>query len=393
MADGKEPAQRNGRLDGQGPSPDSGDPRGQLELLRMAVRQAPLILIVYDRDFIFRLIAGGALASRDLKENQLVGVNALELLKDAPDLLENLMKMKAGQATRWSGERGGMHLDSYGTPLYDAEGNFDGAVSMVIDVTERVKAEEEIRRLNADLENRIRERTRELEEAIRELEAFSYSVSHDLRAPLRHIGGFVEMLTAKSGASLDDQGRRYLAIISESAKRMDTLISHLLSFSRLGRQDMLRLRFSMKDVAAQTVSALAPDTEGREIEWTLGDIPDAVGDPSLVRQVLANLVSNAIKFTKGRKPARIEIGACDSGNGSPAYFVRDNGAGFDMKYCDKLFGVFQRLHGENEFEGTGIGLANVRRIVARHGGRVWAEGAMGAGATFFFTLPAPEKAE
>jgi PAS domain S-box-containing protein len=276
-------------------------------------------------------------------------------------------------------------IESTGRSLLD-----DPAVRAVVvnfrDVTDRKLAEDEIRALNAGLEKKVTERTEQLEEAVRELEAFSYSVSHDLRAPLRHIGGFVELLERKSSGNLDDEGRRYLGIVGQSAKRMDQLISNLLSFSRMSRQELRKSRFNMADLMGQCVRELQPDVEGRDILWEIADFPPAYGDQDLLRQVAANLLSNAAKFTRERGRARIEAGFLRE-EGQTVYFVRDNGDGFDMKYADKLFGVFQRLHDSSRFEGTGIGLANVRRVISRHGGRTWAEGKPGEGATFYFSLP------
>jgi PAS domain S-box-containing protein len=389
MAEEEKAAHQDGLVEMMGLNLDTEASRKQLELLRLAVQNAPLILVVYDREFRFRLLMGGALADRGLEENQLVGLNALEFLKDNPDMMASFEKAKLGIAHSWIGERQGVHLEAYISPILDGKGAFNGLVSMAVNVTDRVKAEEAVRRMNTELEARIQERTLQLQETVQELEAFSYSVSHDLRAPLRHIGGFVEMLLGKS-AALDDQGRRYLGIISDSAKRMDKLISNLLSFSRVNRQDMINVGFSMADMASQVIRDLEPDLQGRKVEWIVGPLPDAAGDPSLVRQVMVNLLSNAVKFTQGRDPACIEIGSMAGDDGLNVFFVRDNGAGFDMQYYEKLFGVFQRLHGDSEFEGTGIGLANVRRIISRHGGKAWAVGAVGRGATFFFSLPSPQ---
>jgi two-component system sensor histidine kinase/response regulator len=236
----------------------------------------------------------------------------------------------------------------------------------------------------------VKLRTAQLEIANQELEAFSYSVSHDLRAPVRHLDGFATLFQQHAGAVLDDKGKRYLTIISESAKRMGTLIDDLLAFSRMGRVELCKSTVSLNRVVEEVLQELRPDTETRNIAWTLNDLPVVEGDPSLLRQVLVNLLSNAVKYTKPRELARIEIGRCESEPHEIVIFVRDNGAGFDMRYADKLFGVFQRLHGATEFEGTGIGLANVRRIIHRHGGRTWAEGKVGEGATFYISLPVPE---
>jgi len=223
--------------------------------------------------------------------------------------------------------------------------------------------------------------------ANKELEAFSYSVSHDLRAPLRHVAGFVQLLQAKARDQLDDTGRRYLDVIAGAANKMGALIDDLLSFSRTGRAQMRAEVLPLAQIVEECRRELEPETRGRTIDWRIGELPEVTADRALLRQVMANLLGNAVKYT-GKKPAaRIEVTARREG-GEIVVGVRDDGAGFDMKYADKLFGVFQRLHTEAEFEGTGIGLANVRRIVARHGGRTWAEGAVNQGAAFYFSLPA-----
>lgn len=267
---------------------------------------------------------------------------------------------------------------------------------VVTDITALKEAEEEVVRLNAELEQRVRDRTAELDAANRELEAFAYSVSHDLRAPLRHVSGFSELLAERVGESLDEKSRHYLDVIARSVVEMGTLIDDLLKFSRAGR---VELRFEDVDMDALVREArdqLEPETESREIEWDLAPLPLTTGDRTLLRQVWVNLLGNAVKYTRGRKPARIAVGADDGeetvgGAGgetvADVYFVRDNGVGFEPEYAHKLFGVFQRLHSSAEFEGTGIGLANVQRIVTRLGGRVWAEGEPGEGATFYFSLP------
>jgi PAS domain S-box-containing protein len=253
------------------------------------------------------------------------------------------------------------------------EGNFFTAI--LRDITTRKDADDVLKR-----------RTAELEAANKELEAFSYSVSHDLRAPLRHIDGFSALLVDECGATLDKSGRRYVGVISESVKQMGRLIDDLLVFSKMGRVEMRQTQVGMDDLVKEVVGELAGETDGRKIEWEIHPLPDARGDRSMLKQVWVNLLSNSVKYTRPRDVAKIKIG-CSTRNGELEFRVEDNGAGFDMKYVEKLFGVFQRLHRAEEFEGTGVGLANVRRIVTRHGGRTWAQSKIDEGSTFYFTLP------
>ena len=255
---------------------------------------------------------------------------------------------------------------------------------------ERLDYEEEIHALNTGLEARVAERTEALQQVNRELEAFSYSVSHDLRAPLRHISGFVEMLVEQDGAVLSVEGRRHLDVIRQSASRMGVMIDDLLAFSRAGRSEVRKTRLSLMQLVSESIRQMEQDLVGRYIEWKIGELPEVSADRGLISLVLANLIGNAVKYSRLRNPAVIEIGS-DDAKGSASeqvIFIRDNGIGFDMQYVHKLFGVFQRLHNDSEYEGTGIGLANVRRIVERHGGRVWAESVPNHGSTFYFTLPA-----
>jgi signal transduction histidine kinase len=256
----------------------------------------------------------------------------------------------------------------------------------ILPVLDRALAVRRLRLENAALERRVRERTAELESANKELEAFSYSVSHDLRAPLRHIDGFARLLTKSTDSTLSETDSRYLNLITSSVGQMSRLIDDLLDFSRMGRAEMQRIEVNLQDLTEKIFHEIQPEIEGRNIVWKKGSLPVVQADPSLLRQVFSNLLFNAIKYTRPRNPAEIEIG-CKIEAEQTVIFIRDNGVGFDMQYADKLFGVFQRLHRNEEFEGTGIGLANVRRIIARHGGRTWAEAKLDNGATFYFSLP------
>jgi PAS domain S-box-containing protein len=255
------------------------------------------------------------------------------------------------------------------------------------DVTDRKQARDEVRRLNQTLEQRVIDRTTQLEDANKELQAFSYSVSHDLRAPLRHVLGFINLLKKSAGSSLSDENQLHLNTISEAAKRMGTLIDDLLAFSRFGTAALQKTEVNLDDLVRETLKDFQAEMKGREITLAIYPLEPVWADRALLRLVLANLISNALKFTVGRPDPRIEIGPCPSENGETVTFIRDNGVGFNPKYTDKLFGVFQRLHSQEEFEGTGIGLANVQRIVHRHGGKTWGEGVINGGATFYFSIP------
>jgi len=272
-------------------------------------------------------------------------------------------------------------------PLRDSESQAVGVIGITRDITERKRAEGEIHRLNQELEQRVRDRTFQLETTNKELEAFAYSVSHDLRAPVRHIDGFIEMLQSRSKTTLDDQSQHYMEVIADSARKMGSLIDDILSFSRMGRNEMSKSQVDLDELIQDVIQELGPETEGRDIQWKISPLPLVTADRAMLRVVLVNLISNALKFTRPRKNAQIEIGYEKKDETEVVIFVRDNGVGFDMNYADKLFGVFQRLHRQEDFEGTGIGLANVRRIISRHGGRTWVEGEMDHGATFYFSLP------
>jgi PAS domain S-box-containing protein len=347
-------------------------------------------IFVRDMDFIINYWNKGAQELYGLSAEEAKGRNSRQLLETAfPVAIDDIMT-ELKQTGRWEGELrrrkadGSMVVVASRWSLRQGDERGPAAILETSnDITERKRREEEIQRLNQELASR----SAEMERANKELEAFAYSVSHDLRAPLRHMSGYTELLQKRVSSYLDEKGQHYMAIVLESTQQMGHLIDDLLSFSRIGRVEARMGLVSMDQVIKDAMTDVRPETEGRTISWKVDPVPDLYGDRSLLRLVIVNLLSNAAKFTSRRKDPEIEIGARNGNRDEVVVFVRDNGVGFDMKYVDKLFGVFRRLHRADEFEGTGIGLATVQRIIHRHGGRVWAEGLVDGGATFYFSVP------
>jgi len=287
----------------------------------------------------------------------------------------------------------GAWIEVSAAPLKDKQGVVCGGVAAIRDITRQKADEREIRKLNEELERRVVERTAQLEAANKELESFSYSVSHDLRAPLRHISGFSQLLVEEFGSNLDPAAQKYVERIRAGTQKMGLLVDGLLNLAGLGRHALRLQPTGLNAIIAEVLAILQPESEGRQVEWVIADLPAVECDSDLVRQIFQNLLANALKFTRPRAHAVIEVSHKEAEDGQVVFMVRDNGIGFNMKYVGKLFGVFQRLHRAEDFEGTGIGLATVQRIAHKHGGRVWAEGEPDKGAAFYFTLGVGKRSE
>jgi PAS domain S-box-containing protein len=370
--------------------------RDELEIeVAERTQQASLLNLTHDTIFvrdmsdIITYWNRGALELYGWTAEEAIGKRSHDLLRTGfPEPLENI-SAELLRTGRWDGElthtkadgsivvvssRWSLRRDDQQRPIAVLETNND--------ITERKRRELEISSLNDELGKR----TAELESINKELEAFAYSISHDLRAPLRHMAGYTELLRKNTVAILNEKSQRYVTIIMDSAKRMGNLIDDLLAFSRIGRAEAHKAPVSLEQLVREALTEVQQETEGRKIVWSVGALPVWYGDRSMLRLALVNLIANAVKFTRTRAQAEIEIGCTDQKQNQVVVFVRDNGVGFDMKYVNKLFGVFQRLHPHEAFEGTGIGLATVQRIAHRHGGTAWAEGRLDQGATFYFSL-------
>ncbi|MGJ5815839.1 sensor histidine kinase [Paludibaculum fermentans] len=375
------------------------DLREALDKLALEVeernRQASLLNLTHDTIFVRDMSDTITYWNRGAQElfgwtpEQAVGRQAHELLMTVFPLPIEEIRAELLAAGRWDGElektrsdgtrvfvasRWSLRRDELQRPVAILETNND--------ITDRKQREQEINTLNQELGKR----TVELEAINKELEAFAYSISHDLRAPLRHMAGFTELLQKNAAPVLNDRNKRYVAMVLESAQRMGALIDDLLAFSRIGRAETRMTSVNLQQLVQEALAEVRPEAAKRDIVWTVGSLPSSYGDRSMLRLVFVNLVANAVKFTRTRPRSEIEIGCQGHADGQVVLFVRDNGVGFDMRYVNKLFGVFQRLHPPETFEGTGIGLATVQRIVHRHGGRVWAESVLDQGATFYFSL-------
>jgi PAS domain S-box-containing protein len=362
------------------------------EQLRLYAEHSPAAIAMFDHNMKYLVVSRRWMEVYNLGDQSIIGRSHYDVFPEIRDRWADIhLHCLAGAVEKCDEEL--FHRPD-GTakwirwevrPWRQADGSIGGIIIFSEDINDSKMASEKIHQLNAALEQRVIERTAELATANKELEAFSYSVSHDLRAPLRAVNGFAELALDRFGLQMPVDARKYLERILKGGQEMGQLIDDLLAFSQFSRQSMNRRIVNSVKLVQTVLDESVSQHEGRQIDFSVGALPPCRADSALLKQVWVNLISNAIKYTRGREPAVIEIG-CERKNSENVHFVRDNGAGFDMRYMNKLFGVFQRLHGTEEFEGTGVGLAIVQRIVNRHGGRIWAEAAVGRGATFYFTL-------
>lgn len=366
----------------------------QLNRLATAVEAAAEAIIITDASEMIEYVNPAFEHLTGYSEDEVIGRTPRSLKQSSKSDLAEYRRAwdRLGKGIAWNGSltdhrRDGAPFSVEETiaPIRDNEGALIGFVAVIRDITARTRAEESVRSLNEELESRVMHRTSQLENANQELEAFSYSVSHDLRAPLRAIDGFSRILLDEQGPTLSDEGRRLLSRVRANTQQMGMLIDDLLAFSRLSRQALQRQTSCHREIVERALGDLREELVERDVDVRIGDLPDSQSDPALLKQIYVNLLSNAFKFTRDSSPSVIEVGAKEQ-DGNTVYFVRDNGVGFDARYEDKLFGVFQRLHRAEDYEGTGVGLAIVNRIVQRHDGQITAESEPGKGATFYFTL-------
>lgn len=342
-------------------------------------------VVSVDRDFRYTFLNDAALATHPAGREGTLGKHMLEIHPELKDTVfwkaynEAMQSMKMTEAENYYAPMGIW----FSIRAYPSS---DGLTIVYANITERKVIEERIKKLNEELELKVRDRTKQLETVNKELESFSYSVSHDLRAPLRSVIGYSQMLEEDLGGKLDDANQQTLAGIKRNALRMNRLIDELLEFARFGKKELAKTTIDCASLVNQVVNDLTAN-EPNQTKIIVGSLPPLKADRQLITQVWVNLISNAIKYSKKKQAPLVEIGTQQRDN-ETIYFVRDNGAGFDMKYAEQLFGVFQRLHSVEEFDGTGVGLSIVKRIVTRHGGEVWAEAEVDRGAVFFFTIPA-----
>jgi PAS domain S-box-containing protein len=366
--------------------------REREEQLRLYAEHSPAAIAMFDREMKYLVASRQWLAVYHLGGQEIIGRSYYEVFPEIGGRWIEIHRRCLAGAVERCDEDCFHRADGTAEwirwevrPWHQADGSIGGIIIFSEDITARKRAEEELNKLNAELEQRVAGRTAELETANRELDAFSYSVSHDLRAPLRALDGFSQAVIQDFGPQLPAQGQHYLRTIRKAAQQMGMLIDDLLAFSRLSRAPLKKQPVNTGQLVREVLEHLGAERQGRQIDLQVGDLPPCNGDPALLKQVWTNLLSNAFKYTGRRETAEVEIG-CQSRPEGAVYFVRDNGAGFDMRYAHKLFGVFQRLHRAEDYEGTGVGLAIVQRVVHRHGGRVWAEAAPERGATFYFNI-------